>query len=174
MKSGDVYWITGLSGSGKTTLCKALTQWLRYRSRPVVMLDGDDLRALLGATKAYTRNERLILATSYSRLCHMIVVQGIDVVIGTISLFNEIHNWNRTNIPRYHEIYLAVPMEELMRRDPKQLYSRAAIGELTNVAGLDCEIEEPQCPDVRIDWVPSLNVSGALRQVIEHLELDNK
>ena len=75
------------------------------------------------------------------------VPQGVDVAIATISLFREVHEWNRANLPGYVEIYLAVPMGELRRRDPKQIYARAARGELKDVAGLDFAIDEPQAPD---------------------------
>lgn len=170
MTNGKVYWITGLSGAGKTTLCRELVAHLRAHVRPVVMLDGDELREAMGATNAHTRQERLQLAMRYAHLCHMIAVQGVDVAIATISLFREVHEWNRANMPGYVEIYLHVPVEELKRRDPKQIYARAARGELKDVAGLDFAVDEPQAPDVRIEWVTGLTVEAALAQVIKQLK----
>ena len=174
MVSGKVYWITGLSGAGKTTLCRELVAHLRAQGRPVVMLDGDELREAMGATNAHTRQDRLQLAMRYAHLCHMIAVQGVDVAIATISLFREVHEWNRANIPGYVEIYLHVPLEELKRRDPKQIYARAERGELKDVAGLDFAVDEPQAPDVRIGWVSGLTVEAALARVIEQLKLEIK
>lgn len=112
------YWITGLSGAGKSTLARMLVEHLRNCGRTVVFLDGDDMRAVMGRTNAHTRDERLDLALSYGRLGKLIASQGIDVVIATISLFHEVHEWNRKNLPGYVEIYLDVPLEELKRRDP--------------------------------------------------------
>lgn len=174
LRKGAVYWVTGLSGAGKTTLCRELVTHLRADGRPVVMLDGDELREAMGATSAHTRRERLQLAMRYAHLCHMIAVQGVDVAIATISLFREVHDWNRANLPGYVEIYLAIPMEELMRRDPKQIYARAARGELKDVAGLDFAVDEPQAPDVRIEWSQGLTAEAALDQVIGKLDILTK
>ena len=169
MTNGKVYWVTGLSGAGKTTLCRMLVMHLRDRGCPVVMLDGDELREAMGATKAHSRHERLQLAMRYAHLCHLIAVQGVDVAIATISLFREVHLWNRANLPNYMEIFINVPLDELQRRDPKQIYARAAQGELRDVAGLDFAVDEPQAPDVHIEWVPGLSVEAALTQIIEKL-----
>ena len=81
----------------------------------------------------------------------MLSEQGIDVVCATISLFRECQEWNRTHIARYCEIYLRVPMEVLVQRDQKQLYSRALRGEITDVMGVDLPVEEPSRPDIVID-----------------------
>ena len=172
MTNGRVYWVTGLSGARKTTLCRELVVHFRAQGRPVVMLDGDELREAMGATNAHTRQDRLQLAMRYAHLCHMIAVQGVDVAIATISLFREVHEWNRANIPGYVEIYLHVPLEELKRRDPKQIYARAERGELKDVAGLDFAVDEPQAPDVRIGWVSGLTVEAALARVIEQVNLN--
>jgi adenylylsulfate kinase len=74
------------------------------------------------------------------------------VVTATISLFNEIHEWNRATLPGYFEVYLKVPIDELRRRDPKGIYRRFDAGELTHVAGLDLPIDEPEAAD----WVVEL------------------
>lgn len=169
---GQVFWITGLSGAGKTTLCRKLATHLRNHGRPVVMLDGDELREAMGATQAHTREERLNLAFRYARLCVLIAMQGVDVAIATISLFREVHDWNRAHMPGYVEIYLDVPLAELKRRDPKRIYERAALGELSNVAGVDFEVDEPQAPDVHIKWIPGLTVEAALAQVIGQLNIN--
>ena len=82
-------------------------------------------------------------------MCKILASQGIIVVIATISLFREIHVWNRDHLPRYIEVYLKVPLSELERRDSKGIYQRFHLGEIKNVAGLDLEIDEP----VEADWI---------------------
>lgn len=153
MKSPMVCWITGLSGAGKSTLANEVTARLRASGKTVVMLDGDDLREVFGAVAANAENHgregRLALAMQYAHLCRVIASQGLTVVIATISLFREVHAWNRENLPGYFEVYLKVPMEELRRRDPKGIYRRFDAGELTDVAGLDLPIDEPEAAD----WV---------------------
>src|SRR5438045_4028767 len=92
-----VYWLTGLSGAGKSTLARKLVDHLRGEGRTAVLLDGDDLRAVLGADNAHTSSDRLALALCYARLCALLGMQGVDVVIATISLFHEVHTWNRAH-----------------------------------------------------------------------------
>ena len=151
---GIVIWITGLSGSGKSTLADSLTHLLRRAGKSVVMLDGDLLREALAAdslaTSDYNRASRLDLALKYANICRMIASQGFIVVIATISLFKEVHIWNRKNFPAYFEVYLKVSLEELRRRDPKEIYKQFDAGNLTNVAGLDLLIDEPESPDLLI------------------------
>ncbi len=151
---GVVIWITGLSGSGKSTLADSLTNLLRQAGKTVVMLDGDLLREVLGANSPanpeYDRVSRLELALKYANICKMIASQGFIVVIATISLFKEVHIWNRKNFPAYFEVYLKVSLEELRRRDPKEIYKQFDAGNLTNVAGLDLCIDEPEAPDLLI------------------------
>ena len=87
------------------------------------MLDGDELREVFGATtpgdENHGREARLQLAFQYTHLCRVLASQGLVVVVATISMFKEIHKWNRDNLPGYFEVYLNVPIDELRRRDPK-------------------------------------------------------
>lgn len=140
---GRVIWITGLSGAGKSTLARALVARLPH----AVLLDGDDLRAVLGATATgFDRAGRLALAQTYARLCKLLADQGHTVVIATISLFHEIHAWNRENLPGYLEIFLDVSEEERRRRDPKGLYAAAQEGNIRHMAGAETPVDFPQAP----------------------------
>ena len=115
-ENGSVVWITGLSGSGKTTLAKKISNDLRSGGWTVVLLDGDVLREALGIETQHNREDRLAIAKKYSSICQMLASQGLVVVIATISLFKEIHYWNRRNLPGYIEIFLKVPMS-VKKRD---------------------------------------------------------
>ena len=166
---GRVIWITGLSGAGKTTLAHDFVGRLRAAGQPVVMLDGDELREVFGAAAAnadnHGRQGRLALAMRYSHLSRVIAAQGMPVVIATISLFQEVHAWNRANIPGYFEVYLKVPIKELRRRDPKGIYRRFDAGELSHVAGLDLVVDEPDSAD----WVVELEQGRKVAELSEKL-----
>lgn len=161
-----VYWITGLSGSGKTTLSSLLANHLRSLGQSVILLDGDELREVMGAVSGHDRESRMALARRYGKLCRLLASQGVTVVISTISLFHEIHAWNRANIPGYREIFLDVPLEELKRRDPKKIYERAERGELTNVAGVDLEIEKPLNPDLILTFDPDKGPQELMKELL--------
>jgi adenylylsulfate kinase len=142
-----VIWITGLSGAGKTTIANALQRHLAT-NHPTVLLDGDALRHALGATQSYGPEDRRNLAYTYARLAQYIAGQGFTVVCATISMFHDVRTWNRENNPRYFEIYLRVPEEELKRRDPKGLYAGARSGRMVAFEG---GFEEPASADLVID-----------------------
>ena len=157
---GSVIWITGLSGAGKTSVASQLVTLLRSTGSNVVFLDGDQLRNVFGLVEPsevnHGRESRLSIAIQYSRLCQLISNQGLIVVIATISLFREVHQWNRNNLDRYFEVYLKVPIAELRLRDPKKIYERFDAGQMKNVAGLDFDVDEPTNADMTIDFNESL------------------
>src|SRR5699024_12233921 len=65
----------------------------------------------------------------------------------TISMFDNVRQWNRENIPGYIEIYIKVSMETLQKRDQKGLYTNSD----GSVAGVNFAIEEPKNPDLILE-----------------------
>ena len=171
LASGRVLWITGLSGSGKTTLSMEVVRQLKKKRTDIVSLDGDDLRKILAAEttnfQSYDRTARLKYAMQYAHLSELLSKQGFIVVVATISMFREVYIWNRTHLPGYFEIYLNVPIEELRRRDSKQIYSRYDIGELQNVAGLDLNVDVPKTPDLEVVNESGLTLAQLADEIIE-------
>jgi adenylylsulfate kinase len=162
-----------LSGAGKSTLAHEVVVRMRAAGESVVMLDGDELREMFGAAEVNLQNHgregRLALAFQYAHLCRVISAQGLTVVIATISLFREVHAWNRENLPDYFEVYLKVPVEELRRRDPKGIYRRFDAGELTHVAGLDLPIDEPDTADWVVEFEPEKPVTMLADELLKNL-----
>ena len=156
-----VIWITGLSGSGKTTLAKEIISQLKNDGVHPILLDGDEMREVFfNSQKNENKHDaaaRLKLALQYSSLARLLSQQGFVVVVATISLFHVVHDWNRTNIPNYFEIYLDTPMSELKRRDSKGIYSKYEAGKIKNVTGLDLKIEKPTRPDLTISFESKKN-----------------
>ncbi len=166
----QVLWITGLSGAGKSTLAREVVAILKNKHDSVVMLDGDELREVFGVAdlnvKNHGREARLRLAMQYSQLCRVLSNQGMIVVIATISLFKEVHIWNRQNLPGYFEVFLNTPLEELRRRDPKGIYRSFYSGELSNVAGLDLPIDVPDSSDWVVEFDQERSVGLLARDLI--------
>lgn len=162
--SGSVIWITGLSGAGKSSLATILVEKLRIKGNAVILLDGDQLREIFGAVTTNTRNHgrqaRLALSMKYAHLCKILSEQGFIIVIATISLFEEIHKWNRINLSDYFEVYLKVPILELRRRDSKGLYRLYDEGKITDVAGLDLPIDEPKSAHYTIEFEPKKTIES--------------
>ena len=166
-RKGTVFWITGLSGAGKTTVGGLLSQRLREQNSPAVYLDGDILRKVSGDDLGYSREDRLCNAMRIAGLCHLLASQEIDVVCATISMFRECWRWNRENIENYVEIYLRVPVQELIQRDPKGLYADAQKGTVQHIVGFNMEFQEPEGPDLIIDNYGDLTPALAVELIWE-------
>lgn len=141
-------WITGLSGSGKTTLGKKLYSILKKENLNYIFIDGDSFREIMGNDTGHDISDRLRNAYRIARMCKFLTDQEINVVCSTMSLFKEIHQFNEINNQEYFEIFLDVHIEELIKRDQKNLYSKALSGEVKNVIGIDLPYDKPESPDL--------------------------
>ncbi|MCI8478010.1 MAG: adenylyl-sulfate kinase [Oscillospiraceae bacterium] len=145
-KTGTVYFFTGLAGAGKTTIGGLFYRRLRAKKANVFCMDGDAMDGVFKRT-GYSTAARLKDAKQQFYLCRALAQQGIDVVMCSISMYDEIRDWNRANIEHYKEIYIKVTQETLYRRDQKQLYSSGA----KEVVGVDLPYDEPKTPDVVVE-----------------------
>ena len=171
-----VIWITGLSGAGKTTLAKEIVNQLASENKEPILLDGDQLREIFvdstnQAISAHDRSSRLTLALKYSGLARLLSEQGFWVIVATISLFQEVHDWNRKNLKNYYEVFLDTPIEELKKRDSKKIYSRFFGNEISNVAGLDIEVDQPKSPDLLVPFDPDKSVQSVAEAIIKSTNL---
>lgn len=162
MKKGIVYWITGLAGSGKTTLGNALYYKMK-KQVPTVLLDGYIMKNIVGDTSGYARSDRLERAKRYSLMCKMLSDQGINVIICTISMFDEIRAWNRDNFAHYIEIFLDVSMEVLKKRDKQGLYLHSKAQD--ELPGIHYEAEFPKNPDIILNTDGSVPIQECVKRI---------
>tara|TARA_X000000950_G_scaffold285365_1_gene391107 strand:+ start:5596 stop:6141 length:546 start_codon:yes stop_codon:yes gene_type:complete len=175
VNKGTLYWITGLSGSGKTSIAKIVYKYYRKSCSNIIMLDGDILREILGNKYSnYEKKSRKNIAMQYVRLAKLFTDQGISVVFATISMFDEVREWNRTNIKKYIEIYIKVPFQKILEKDKNQLFSKALKEEKKNVVGIDITIEEPKKPDIILINDMKLPINGLAKDLIEKINLIKK
>ncbi len=142
--TGRVFWITGLPGSGKSTLAAELYRCMREQTAAVIRIDGDEFRVLMGNDLGKDLDGRVKNAFRIARTCQWLSLQGIHVVCATVSLYRDIHTWNRENIPDYFEILVEASVEARRLRDTKGLFTRPGkAGEL----GVDQPFDLPSQPD---------------------------
>ena len=144
-EKGTVYFFTGLAGAGKTTIGGLFYQRLREKKINVFLADGDQVRSIFGRS-GYSTEARKDAARRGFRLWRELAEQGIDVVVCSIAMYEEIQSWNRENIENYREIYIKVSRETLFRRDQKGLYTTGR----KEVVGVDLPYDEPKNADVVI------------------------
>lgn len=162
-KKGIVYWITGLAGSGKTTIGNALYYKMK-KQYPVVLLDGDILKNIVGGdAPGYTKEDRLNRAKRYSLMCKMLSDQGIDVIICTIAMFDEVRDWNREHFAHYIEIFLNPSMDVLKKRDKRGLYLKSNAQD--ELPGLHYEAEFPKNPDIVLNTDGSVPVQQCVKKI---------
>ncbi len=167
MKKPYIIWLTGLAGSGKSTIGKALYEKLKQEYKNIIYLDGDELRDLLGYY-SYDKKGRIDVALKRSQFAKFLNNQDMIVVVTTISMFNEIYQYNRKNLKNYFEIYIKCSMEELIKRDQKELYTKALKGEIENVVGVDIKFDEPNAHFV-LDNSMQENLDEKVETIIKQL-----
>ncbi len=170
-----VIWIIGMSGAGKSTIGKEVYTLLKAKRPNVVFLDGDRMREIMGNDLGYTLSDRRQNADRICRLCKLLYSQGIDVVCAILSIFHESQEWNRRNIKNYFEVYIRVPFDLLVSRDPRGLYRQALDGRISNVVGVDIAFAEPLNPDLVIDNERRLeSFEEPARRIIDTIPWEDK
>lgn len=162
IKPGPVIWVTGLSAAGKSTVAHELVRRLWADDIRPVLLDGNATRDALGVAGGFDSGSRRRMGLTYSRLCRMFSLQGHTVVCATISLYHEVHRWNRTNLQNYVEVLLDVPLEELARRDPRGIY---ASHDQREVVGTGLSAEYPLSPELVIQNFGMVKPTSAAEEI---------
>ena len=65
-------------------------------------------------------------------------------------------------------------MEELIKRDPKNLYEKAMEGKIKNVYGVDLKAEYPKNPDIHLLWSPEKNVENMMDELLRGIIKEKK
>lgn len=172
-KSGILYWITGLSGAGKTTIGNRLYYELKKEQENVVFLDGDILKTIFDNSPGYSKEDRINRAYKYAKLCKSLTEQGLNVVCCTIAMFEEVRIYNRKNNRGYVEVFLDTPMETLLSRDQKGIYSDYMAGKTKNICGKDIEVEFPKNPDIVIVNDDSNNLEDSVMKILDYTVVMN-
>lgn len=151
--AAPIIWITGLSGAGKTTLASAVCDQLARDGVRALLLDGDAVRHALDSRDELARHDlasRVRRAWRLAELARIAALQGMPVVVATISLIHAVQNWSRAGPAPYCEILLAAEVAVLRQRNPG-LYGSGDGAHGSNVVGIDIAPEFPQRPELIIE-----------------------
>ena len=163
-----VLWITGLSGSGKSTICKIVYKKLKKKFNNIVLLDGDQLRKKLKINNigTYSNKQRLKIGLMYVNECKRYIKNKKFVIIAVMALISKVQKEYK-KIPNCNDVFLDVPMNILIKRDPKGLYKKFKNFEIKNMVGLDIKYDKPKKPSLKIKWNKTKTKTKIAKQIIE-------
>ena len=152
--TGATVWMTGLPASGKSSVAIAVEAALVRSGRPALVLDGDNLRHGLNGNLGFSPEDR---AENVRRTAHAAALLAEAGVVALVSLVSP-YAADRAAARAIHaerglpfaEVWVATPLAECERRDPKGLYARARAGEITGMTGVDAPYEAPQAAELEL------------------------
>ncbi len=154
-REGFALFFTGLSGSGKSTLAQAvLARLLETGSRPVTVLDGDEVRRHLSKGLGFSREDRDANITRIGYVASEVVRHGGIVICAPIAPYAGARDEARQLVQahgRFVEIHVSTPLEVCEARDRKGLYAAARAGKIKGFTGIDDPYETPASPELRVD-----------------------
>ncbi len=171
-QKGFTVWFTGLSGAGKSTLADRLATELERRGRAVEVLDGDVVRTHLSKGLGFSKEDRDTNVRRVAFVARLVTRHGGAVITAAISPYREIRDEARATISDvggFVEVFVACPLEELVRRDVKGLYEKAIKGEIDNFTGVSDPYEEPVAPEVTV-YTERESVEESTRKILDALE----
>lgn len=152
---GVTVWLTGLSGSGKSTIAHSLEDRLVSSGRAAYVLDGDNVRLGLNGDLGFSPEDRTENVRRVGEVARLMADAGLVVAVPVISPYRADRDRARAAHDaaglRFREVWVATPLEECERRDPKGMYARARAGELSDFTGIDAPYEHPTNPDLTLD-----------------------
>lgn len=159
-------WITGLPASGKSTITAALKSQLAALGVDVAVLESDVLRKVFDGDRPYSAEGREAFYRQMVFVGSLLVEHGVPVIFDATANRRAYRDRARREIARFIEVYVDVPLQICMARDPKGIYRSAASGQASNVPGLQDAYQPPEQPDV---VVHGENPVTDARRIVEQL-----
>jgi bifunctional enzyme CysN/CysC len=100
-------------------------------------------------------------------IAKLFIESGLVVLCCFISPFRAERDTVRTLLgpDEFIEIFVDVPLDECIRRDPKGLYAKALAGAIKNFTGIDSPYEAPRAPDIHVAGTQETAKAAAARIV---------
>ena len=149
-KEAFAVWITGLPASGKSTVTAALIAQLAARGVDAAVLESDELRKIFSIHPRYDEEERDQFYAQMAWIGELLVRHGVPVIFDATANRRVYRDRVRQKIARFIEVFVDVPLETCMARDPKGIYRSARAGGSATVPGLQAAYEPPEAPEVVI------------------------
>jgi adenylylsulfate kinase len=150
-QKSKLLWFTGLSGSGKSTVANALDIRLNESGYATYLLDGDNIRLGINTDLGFSLQDRNENIRRIGEIGKLFVNSGLI----TIACFISPLKVNREMVRKilgndFIEVFVDCPLKECEKRDPKDLYKKARLGEIKEFTGISSPYEKPENPEIVI------------------------
>ena len=122
------------------------------------MLESDALRKILN-DDSYKESDRDAFYQRMVWIGTLLVKHGVPVIFDATANRRRYRDAARHQIARFYEVFVDVPLEVCVARDPKGIYRNAG----SDVPGVHAAYEPPEKPDVVIDGLRESPIDAARR-----------
>jgi len=166
-----ILWITGISGSGKTTIGRYFYLKFKKKYKNTLFIDGDEFRALFSNDLKYTIKDRDRNAQRMTAFAKYISEQKINLIISANITSVKYRVWCKKNLKNFVQVNINAKIEQLIKRDYKNLYTRALKKKIKNVVGIDLPYKNPKKVDFYLENNDSKkNFLKKIKIIIEFLK----
>ncbi|WP_295164253.1 adenylyl-sulfate kinase [uncultured Buchnera sp.] len=153
-----VIWFTGLSGSGKSSIANSLEKTLFKNNLNTYLLDGDNIRSNLCSDLGFSVLDRNENIRRIGEVAKLMMDAGIIVLVSVISPYKNQRKKISIMLGKknFLEVFVDTPINICEERDPKKLYKKSRLGEISDFTGIQSIYEIPEKPDLCLDGTISL------------------
>ncbi|MFH1380546.1 MAG: adenylyl-sulfate kinase [Candidatus Omnitrophota bacterium] len=166
-------WLTGLPCSGKTTLAKRIKEELDNRGYKTIHLDGDDIRDKLNNDLGFSDKDRSENLRRVAHVAELFNKNGNFVIASFVSPAEKYRKMVKEIIGNFKLVYLDCSVEVCEKRDVKNMYKRARLGEIPNFTGISAPFEKPGDADMTVD-TENKDVETCVGEILYNLQVERK
>jgi adenylylsulfate kinase len=151
-------WITGPPASGKSVLARAAAEALSASGEPVVVLELDEIRAVVTPSPTDTDTERDVVYRALVYMALALTAAGTRVIIDATAHRRAWRDLARRLIPRFAEVELVCPLEVRREREIERAAGHAERGSRACagapgpvVPGVDAPYEPALRPEMTVE-----------------------
>ncbi len=164
-------WFTGLPASGKSSIAEALGKKLASNNIKFYILDGDNLRSTINKDLGFEIEDRIENNRRIAHIARILFDSGVLPIVTTISPNDSSRKFARSlfNKNEFSLVYIDTPIEECIKRDPKNLY-KDKLKKIKNITGLHSDYQTPRDYDLILQ-TKKLSINDSVSKLLKHLNI---